>query len=273
MTFCLNLCEIANAELICSIENGLIKLMDFVKEKKCTEVERLRIGSDFCANYFMSYPWRQYFESIDIPTTIVIPVFSERNLLSAKNIISDLISQYGEQFDEVTVNDFGMMKYLQDNYPTYKLNAGRLLSKCPRDKRLSTLYHIDKQWELYGQYDIISETANFDSIEFDLNYGNFLWNKAQRRNRVSVHYPYCYVTTGNICKFSSVHKALKKKFRANCNCMQECQHIYEFHPDGEFIQIGRTIYFNNEKCRIAENSYDNILYFPIQEILQVKGKK
>ena len=97
-------------------------------------VRRLYIGSNFCSQYFLRQPdqvWREAFSLCrreGIPATLVVPVFSQKDLAEACRRIDELVGANRGVVDEITVNDVGMVAYCLDRYGL-PLNAGRLFSK------------------------------------------------------------------------------------------------------------------------------------------------
>ncbi len=90
---------------------------------------------------------------------------------------------------------------------------------------------------------------------------------------VGLHAPFCYMTTGNICKFASIHYPVVQKFRPNLSCGMECAHVIDFYSghvmqtdcDPLLIRIGRTLYFKNESVQTIGRFFDRIIYFPVKE--------
>lgn len=60
--------------------------------------------------------------------TLVIPVFSEKDLEKGKKLLTELMDTYGDLIDEITVNDIGMLAYVKKLFDK-KINLGRLFLK------------------------------------------------------------------------------------------------------------------------------------------------
>ncbi len=267
MRHCLNLCEILNKQVL---------ERDFIHILLDSSYEQVYFGSYFCSQYFLEMNFYKafisYIKSKAIGLTLVVPVFSEKDLCDAKIIFDEIISYEDYYIREVTVNDIGMLYYIRNNYDNIKVNMGRLFFKYPRDFR------------------VLEFSQNITtSIEVDNIAGNELCNGifeidecsdgielVASKDKIGIHYPLCYMTTGNICKFASVHVAIEKKFRPNCKCHRECQRIVECYRSTSntdtfnVYRIGRTVYFERKKRSLSEK-VDRMIYFPIYELLNIDG--
>ena len=261
----LNLCDILD-EIV--IKNG------FINQIMSSEYERIYIGSYFCSNYFTNiFYLNELAKCIGdrIPITLVIPVLNESRLFVGKKVIERYLDNKKLLFDEITVNDIGMYQYIKEKYPSMKCNLGRLFLKHPRDPRVSeydsmtiSIPFFDSMQEVFGSYNIVEIDATNESllIKDDVRFG--------------IHLPYFYITTGNICKFASINKDIKYKYRPNTLCNRECIMIYESYKSVyngsniEMFRIGRTVYGK----RIIEPSINQIperyIYFPFDELVVFK---
>ena len=127
---CINLCEI--------YDEGIIDI-DSIMYKYLDSYHRIYIGSYFCSRYFI-YMKRfmnklfYYAKHNNMKLTLVIPVFSEKDINISKKVISEIISSSEEIIDEVTVNDLGMLFYIKEKFNIY-LN-GKILSIKKKQGRL-----------------------------------------------------------------------------------------------------------------------------------------
>ena len=83
-----------------------------------------------------------YAKHNNMKLTLVIPVFSEKDINISKKVISEIISSSEEIIDEVTVNDLGMLFYIKEKF-NIKINLGRLFFKEPRDLRVPEYYYTE----------------------------------------------------------------------------------------------------------------------------------
>lgn len=276
MILCMNLCELLHATLLDKINLRL--LFDSLEKKYCESVKRVYIGSSFCSQYFLNFfgyhEVFNYCREKKIPVTLTVPVLSEKDLKKGKEKINRVCLDGVNIIDEITVNDIGMLAFL-NGMSTVRLNLGRLFFKDPRDCRvpdymnenlpLTLLTHLsDNYWSR-----LRFEGIELDPIKWYIDLS--LLNGSEYY--VGLHVPFCYMTTGNICKFASVHYPVEQKFRPNLSCGMECEHIIDFYSghvmqtdcDPLLIRIGRTLYFENEHVKTIGQSFDRIIYFPVKE--------
>lgn len=275
MMFCMNLCGLLDSSVLnkCSL-----KTLCDVFEKNSETIERIYIGSSFCSQYFLKFSEYDevfyYCRERKIPITLTIPVFSEKDLEKGKEKIEKICLEGINIIDEITVNDIGMLAFLQ-NKSTLRLNLGRLFFKDSRDCRIpdymngcltpALLTHLsDDYWS----------QLRFEGIELDpVNRCIDLSSLNGSEYCVGLHTPFCYMTTGNICKFGSIHYPVAQKFRPNLSCGMECTHVIDFYSghvmqtdcDPLLIRIGRTLYFKNESVQAIGRSFNRIIYFPVKE--------
>ncbi len=264
MTKCLNLCEIISTKNI-NEKDVLCTLTNLISQH-----QRVYVGSYFCSQYFLKCNIYKIIYDIakekGSGMTLVIPVFSEKDLEKGKKLLTELMDTYGDLIDEITVNDIGMLAYVKKLFDK-KINLGRLFFKDQRDARVPDYYErtITPNLLTYMEY--------LDSISLvELDRTNRRVELCNVKDvEVAMHIPFCYMTTGNICKFASINKVVESKFRPNCSCNQECASVYEKTPVSndeqisELYRIGRTIYhYNND---IVENDISRIIYFPFKEMV------
>ena len=270
MIYCLNLCELLNKENFDKIIGS-----NLVGKK----TERIYFGSYFCSVYFLSLQF--YREMIrllkqkEIRLTLVVPVFTEKHLSGAKRMISDILAAEDNYVDEVTVNDAGMLSYIIQNYPGVTFNLGRLFCKDPRDirsrdfsKTRTTPALLSESAGIVPVNGIIEIDETNDELDIHDSFSG----------RIGVHYPFCYLTTGNICKFAGIHAQIDHKFRPNASCRLECQRIFECYRDDldedtdGIFRIGRTVYFKRKLRAVVHAEIDRMIYFPFQETARITGE-
>lgn len=276
MMFCLNLCELLDGNITRKIT--FEEVFSYFEKNEDTIIERIYVGSSFCSQYFLHFSGYkelfQYCKSRQIHVTITVPVISEKDLENGKKKISCLYKEGEEIVDEFTVNDIGMLYYIQNNY-NKNINLGRLFFKDPRDCRIPSYINSTVAPAMLSylgnlQYHATHVTGiELDSISKQLN----LTQVEYKNISISIHAPLCYMTTGNICKFASIHYQPDKKYRPNMHCQMECLHVMDFYSDHVqqtdcdtvLIRIGRTLYFENDIPRTIGHSFQRIIYFPIKE--------
>ncbi len=279
--FCINFCEIFNFSLMHS--DMIEKFCDYVafKQKRC--IERINIGSSFCSQYFCRFSgYKKVLEICakrGIHVTLTIPVFSEKDIETGKKKAEQICKIAGDIIDEITVNDMGMLDFFKSKIK-YKINLGRLFFKDPRDCRMPQylnepvspmlLSHLkDEYWSLF----------RFNLVELDPT-NNVIDTTVIKDTDISVgiHKPYCYMTTGNICKFASIHRDIKEKFRPNSMCKIECEHIMDTYS-GHVVQtdcdpvirrFGRTLYYEINSVKLIGKNAEREIFFPVNEWREFK---
>ena len=266
---CLNLCDLIEVK---DFQNKTLE--ELISVSDIADLERLYIGSYFCSQYFLMMDFIDelslFLKKTPFKLTLVIPVFTEKDLISAKEKIDFILKEL--PVDEVTVNDVGMLSALSLDY-SIRLNLGRLFFKDERDIRAQYLYQktthpaefgrIDDYFKQYPVY-----CAELDPISKVIDLQN------DTDIRVALHEPFCYLTTGNICKYASVDIKTDHKFRPNAPCKKECQKIHEIYtPDSsdyKLYRIGRTIYFPTTKPQIVNGHIDRTVFFPFFELMKIR---
>ena len=276
MMFCINFCDILN--LNTSDENYIETIIERIEEMKKNKVERIYFGSYFCDHFFLKFEGYKYLLQFckikDIHATLVIPVFSQDTLDKGKKRTLEICRYFEEMIDEITVNDLGMLYYVQ-NFNRYKINLGRLFSKNPRDCRVPE--YTDSKIAPGFISKLNQEFWKKQSINcVELDSTNQILDLSEAQSSdvmIALHSPYCYMTTGKICKFASIHKRINEKFRPNTNCRMECMsisdtytgHVAATNFESLIYRIGRTLFFENNEVEIIGKNLERLIYFPAKE--------
>ena len=266
---CVNLCDLLDKKVFSS--GSLERLFQM---PQIADAERICAGSYFCSQYFLEMDFLQQLEQFvrqhDLSLTLVVPIISEKDLLAAKQKLDDLLRQL--PVDEVTVNDVGMLSFISDTY-RITLNLGRLFFKDARDIRMRGYYQrtvhpagLDRLEGYAKRFSV--GCAELDAVSSCLQLGSDI------HTPIAIHYPYCYMTTGNICKYASIDKDISKKFRPNAPCSRQCQRIYETYSPktGEYTlyRIGRAVYFETQLPETVDGQFERLIYFPLRELTQLR---
>lgn len=271
---CLNLCELYPPSLLSG--NVFDRLLACVEQSIHRKVERVSIGSSFCSQFFLGAPCLDELMSLIAsrgwPVVLTIPIFSQRDLQKGKDRIMHLCHVWNKQIDEVTCNDPGMLKWLENHVPQ-KINMGQLFFKDPRDFRYGT-YQA-------GSISLVRASHPFSNsvsgIELSPVVAEIhLPESAIGSRSVALHQPYCYMSTGHICKFAAMTHRIEQKFRPNSPCNLQCSSVLERTYLNEstttpILRIGRTLFFEQRNCAVIHHGSLRILYWPIDELLQLKG--
>lgn len=266
---CISVCEIMPD--LYKKEPNVEKLI----EKACEEAgfskcERIYFGSSFCGQYFLNMPKKEtdllaeVCQKQNIKLTMVLPIFTEKNLERAKERIKIYVGELKEVLDEITVNDYGMLMYLHKNYPSLNLNMGRLFMKDYRDPRYEEYFNTPLKPKAFTSYlEKLVRDYSIGSIEFDPSHKIIDVNEKPEEVTIALHTPYCYETVGQICQMAGISQPIEKKFRPNEPCQQECytHKIHYFIDEGiTWFKLGRAVYFKNEACEIKGTECIRIIY-------------
>ena len=268
---CLNLCEIIDYlyEQMPDVEAIVNKASELAGFDKC---ERIYVGSYFCGQYFLHQSKERtealsaFCKKEDIPITLVIPTFSQKDLIRGKEKIAIMLEWLKGLVDEMVVNDYGMLAYIHGKFDV-SLYLGRLFAKDYRDPRYEEYFNQVLEPKIINRYMLeLIKTFQIKGIEFDPTHTGINFREVPKELIVGVHTPYCYMTTGHICEYASLDKEISQKFRPNSSCKHECSSYrihYDFEDDRQWVRIGRTIYFENRECTLYEAQNMRTIYFPI----------
>ncbi len=245
-------------------------------------VERLYVGSTFCEQYFLRQPERLWRESFalcrreGISATLVLPVFSQKDLTAGKDRIVALLRRYGGDIDEITANDPGMVEF-SFSHLDRPLNAGRLLMKGARDPRPA---HLAETRCDVGVPTIVTELfkhQKLGGIELDPTHAELDLSELSGlapHLSVGVHTPYCVLSTGAICELAGARHPASERFRPNATCKLECSRCsitYELACDVRLLKFGRTVYFPNRGCIVREGDVVRMIVTPFDALVSASG--
>lgn len=262
---CINLCDLLDK--VDFYNNNVEKIL---KSSYLADAKRLYIGSYFCSQYFLRMDFiseiKQFLNEHSYSLTLVIPIFSEKDSALSKEKIKHICDEL--PIDEVTVNDIGMLITIHSSY-NFTVNLGRLFFKDARDIRLPSYYQ-------HTIHPAFLDSLNKYTTHYALNYAELdpisatLDVHHNTDVKLALHEPFCYLTTGNICKFVSISKDIAQKFRPNASCNKECQRVYEIYfpnsNDYTLYRIGRAVYFEAEHPCIVNGSIERFIYNPFREM-------
>lgn len=263
MEYCLNLCDIFTAlfrEYEC-VEN----LVSSAERTKKVRYSRLCLGSYFCDTYFVqnirntlvsAYP---YCQKNDVKVTLTVPVFSELRLNDGVKLINQLLTQYRDLIDEVTVNDVGMLQHIK-NRTGISINQGRLMQKYTRDIRYAD--YTNGQFRYCGYMDGYESIV--DAIEFDACAKTMEVHIG--RKKAVIHRDYQYATMGRICWFAGFNRGAWEKFDLNSPCDEACSRFFLScinQEDNTFYQVGKAVFSELPAGTIETDSEIRFADFPL----------
>jgi hypothetical protein len=229
---------------------------------------RLYIGDEFCIHRLPSL--------YELDALCQLAKRENRGLsFLTPPLTDDGIDRCGPLFDilkgmdlgtEVVVNDWGVLLFLKEKYPSFQLSVGRLLNKGFKDPRLT---NPDEATEFSAETAELFNTCTFDSNEFPakmrqlnvkrLERDLFPFGEPEIKQRgglqTSVYFPFGYITTGRMCWMSSFHCVAGRKFSMFNGCRQTCQKISlklnHAKTDLQLFQTGNTIFYLYAPSKLA----------------------
>ena len=269
---CISLCEIM--EHVYEIEPHFEKMIENINRvagyKEC---KRIYIGSSFCGQYFLHLSVKILQELMrtckmqGIKVTLVLPIFTQKHLQEGKEKLEGLLTQFKEQIDEVTVNDYGMLLYVHEQYKGVRLNMGRLFMKDYREPRYEAYFNTVLKPRGFTTYlNKIIKQYEVRGIEFDPTHRKIDFSGKPEGIELAIYAPYAYITVGQICEVGGIKKGIEKKFRPNEPCGQECykhRMKYFIGDQRDWRRIGRAIYFENKNPEISGTDRIREIYAPL----------
>jgi len=188
--------------------------------------------------------------------TLLTPPLSDAGLETCKRLF-DYLQQETSQ-TEVVVNDWGVLLYLEKNYPSFELSAGRLLNKGFKDPRLPNASNAsqfsDETASLFnhGTFDFPGFQQTLSDfqvrrIERDVLPYEDLKKKRLNGLSTSIYFPYGYITTGRICWIASFNERERRRFRIADGCQRRCNQLSlrlkHDQTSMKLFQEGNTIFY------------------------------
>lgn len=298
---CLDLCELSSlGETPQQQAAALDALLAQPALRGCT---RLYVGSSFCPQVLFSA--RPLFNAVvgtarerGLSVTLTLPIVAQRFWENAQAGIAALLESGTGVVDEVTVNDFGLLDYVdqlaEDAAPGtegVRLNLGRCLSKDTREPRdphyphqpytpnllnpgedgCSYLERLLTTWSHWraeqGRY-----VCRIGGIELDRTHDCLELDCAPEWLTVALHGSPCYLSTGQICEYAAIGRGDERAFRPNARCANQCQQGFTTYHDVDGVsyhKIGRTVYFDAPQPTIHASSTLTLrlLHTPLKEVL------
>ncbi|HEX7523932.1 MAG TPA: hypothetical protein VF357_07000 [Candidatus Deferrimicrobium sp.] len=167
-----------------------------------------------------------------LAVSLVLPPLSRDGLAKAEEAVRALD---GVEESEVVANDWGTVHRLRSRYPGLTIVLGRLTHKMLRDPRLADYFDspqapmaaraaLCRSGELAPGFRTLMERYGIGRREVD----PFLqpleaeeWEN--RSEKLSVHFPYLFVTMGRACLLGAMHREPDGKFVPGAPCRSECR--------------------------------------------------
>lgn len=268
----LNLCDFLGR----TNENENVSVEQMINKFNSKDFSKIYMGAYYCDHYFLYTHKSKYISVIDYAKrekkkiALVIPPVFENNLNNVIKLAYNLIERGRDVIDEVTINDWGMIEFFQNNHGI-KLNMGRLLQKDNRDPRYREFFentHVHRCFSKY--YEQLLTTKGFYGLELDCTNKSIMIPDTISQIKIAVHGPWAYMTMGSICVYSATSKK-NNKFRFADKCSCECDKAIvkiKCEDDLYLYRFGRSIQFNNEECNIIAKKPYRYIYSPFNEIMR-----
>jgi hypothetical protein len=229
---------------------------------------RLYIGDEFCSHRL---PGPAEFDTLcqlakgeNRALTFLTPPLTDAGIAKCGplfDILKDL-----DLRTEVVVNDWGVLLFLKEKYPSFQLSVGRLLNKGFKDPRLM---NPDEALTSSAETAELFDTCTFDSVEFPVKMRQLNVNRLERdllpfgeaeikrhgELQTSVYFPFGYITTGRVCWMSSFHAVAGRKFSIPNGCRRTCQKLSlklnHAKTDLQLFQTGNTIFYLYPPSKLA----------------------
>lgn len=239
-----------------------------------TGCPRLSVGSYFCEVYFFKTAGMLLSGSLDflgglgVSLTLVVPVFSQMHLERAKETLLLVLEKRLPYLDEITVNDFGMLLFLEKRKEegafSGRIVAGRQFFKNLRDpayqEYTSGEVSVFFPEPLKGRV----QAAECDIVSCRLDMSEF-----PEDVEIYVHYPYTYVSCGQMCEFACASDEENLYRQTTMRCRTTCMQGYLRTGDGcrELTHTGKGVYFEAPFLQQINKTPARWLYWAMQEVL------
>lgn len=232
------------------------------------EINRIYVGTSFCGELFIKTILEdmEYIASCfgnKIRVNLTIPVFTESCFIQGKSIINTLLDKFADLIDEITVNDIGIYNYVL-NYSKYKVFLGRLLRRVARDSRYKDYNELMTDVE-YDEKIAFGEQIS--GLEIDINTKKLNFSKFPTSILPVIHFPFVFVTTGQICDFAALNSNIYEKFVSEEKCSTECQRLflkYVTEYKQTYYRLGKAIYFKCDGFEVRNCNVYRVLLFPFE---------
>ena len=203
---------------------------------------RVYVGSETCERLLPTREavrsWIAAAEGSRAALSLVLPPLSRGGLPKAEEAVREL---EGVEGFEVVAGDWGTVHRLRTRHPGLAIVLGRLTHKMLRDPRLAEYFDspqapaparsaLCRSGELAPGFRALMERYAIGRREVDpflQPIGPDEWES--RSEKLSVHFPYLFVTMGRACLLGAMHREPAGKFLPGAPCRSECRkHAVEF---------------------------------------------
>lgn len=219
-----------------------------------TPIDRVYFGSEFCERLI---PDKKCFQRVlaqieqhNLALSLLTPMVSDKGMRQLTKILPLL-----PEGAEVIVNDWGVLRLLQREFPRLTPVVGRLLCKMIKDPRLPS-----EQWaRLYphgvqsGPFHNLLEKFGIDRLEMDVPPFAEQKDFHSADRALSVYLPFGYSVKGRMCKIGAVGLDSARKFGPGHGCNKEClrytgktrRDSVQGKGDLHTFQLGNTLFYRH----------------------------
>jgi hypothetical protein len=167
-----------------------------------------------------------------VALSLVLPPLSRDGLANAEEAVRAL---EGVEDSEVVANDWGTVHRLRARHPGLAIVLGRLTHKMLRDPRLAEYFDspqapmaaraaLCRSGELAPGFRALMERYSIGRREIDPFLQPLEADEWENRSeKLSVHFPYLFVTMGRACLLGAMHRDPAEKFLPGAPCRSECR--------------------------------------------------
>jgi hypothetical protein len=218
-------------------------------------VGRLHLGNEFCERLIPSVAVLRravaLADAAGFKLTLATPSVPDAGLARLRRLFRLLPGDV-----EVVVNDYGVLRLLQREFPALEPVAGRQLCKAIKDPRLPS-----EQWARLnpGSADAPAFRDMLDRLgirRIELDVPPYARPSDLRTGgpALSVHAPFGYAVRGRICRVGSLRFDGRGKFRPGLGCGKECLRYAcrltrpadRRRSDLESFQRGNSIFYRHD---------------------------
>jgi hypothetical protein len=245
------------------------------------KVEHLYVGEEFCDRRLPGTDELERFvcylkkNSPGIKVTFVTPLITDFCFGRLKDIL--LFFSENRFVEEIVINDYGVLKFIKDNYDCFSLVCGRVLfskalpqgelfkhglsfnsNKVSFNNKARQSLNITFLNFLKGKGINRIECNNINDI---LKYG---WQLKDSGFKVSLYYPFSYSAVTRYCYYNTSNKSNLRY--GILPCLKQCRDKYvelkDRGKDFTFSLFGTSLVFQDERSsQICQKYYDRLIYF------------
>lgn len=254
-------------------------------------IERIYFGQETCENLIPTLKEVQQAYDIahqlEYEFTLVTPYVSPKGMQILRTIFNYLVTL--DEKIEIVVNDFGVLRVINSDYPSLKPILGRLLTKMKRDPRFS-LSGFDATSKNINNIKKVEtnqkEALQVASLEIP-SYLKFLEGKGINRvsfdavtqginikpiNKLGIktdlYWPWVYITSSRSCAIAAYTQTERNYHPTDVPCEFQCKQFeFDFTSDKKMlpsVQRGNALWMNCESLYkdFFEAGFDRLIYQP-----------